>query len=250
MPSIVSKLLAWLGDHELTVLVGMTIVVVGAWVFIELAGEVLEGDTQGFDEWVVRALRDENDLANPLGPPWAEEVGRDITALGGYAVLTLVTVVVAGFLRLARMVGAMRFLLIAVVGGFILGMTLKSVFSRPRPSIVPHLSHVYTTSFPSGHSMMSAIVYLTLGTLLTAFVSERRLKVYILSVAVFVAGLVGLSRIYMGVHYPTDVLAGWTAGLVWSITCWLVARWLQRRGTIESQFPERSILFNKRDDTN
>ena len=128
----------------------------------------------------------------------------------------------------------MWLVLIAVVGGQVLSTTLKYFIDRPRPMIVPHLSQVYTTSFPSGHSMMSAVVYLTLGSLLGSS-SAARAQVLLLSVAMLLTFLVGVSRVYMGVHWPTDVLAGWTAGLVWAILCWLVARQLQRRGRSSSR---------------
>ncbi len=223
----------WLGRHEFMVLLAVLIIVAGTWGFIALADVVLEGRTQSFDESILRALRRPNSPAIPIGPDWMAEVGRDLTAVGGVAVLILATLAVAGFLLLDRKYAAMGFVLAAVASGLILSSLLKASFARPRPEVVPHLSQVYTSSFPSGHSMMSAIVYLTLGALLARMVVRRSLKVYCLAVAFILTGLVGCSRVYMGVHYPTDVLAGWTAGLVWATLCWLVARKLQHSGTIE-----------------
>jgi undecaprenyl-diphosphatase len=223
----------WIGRHELVVLVGALTVVAGSWAFIALADVVAEGRTEAFDEWALRSLRRADNPAMPIGPDWMAEVGRDMTALGGVAVLLLVTAAVAGFLCLDRKFAAMGFLIAAVGGGLVLSSLLKAAFDRPRPSVVPHLSMVYTTSFPSGHSMMSAVVYLTLGAVLARMVVRRRLKLYCLAIALLLTGLVGCSRVYMGVHYPTDVLAGWTAGLVWATLCWLLARALQRRGAIE-----------------
>lgn len=235
----VSKMIEWLGGHELTVLIGLFIVVTGTWGFIELADEVLEGETQAMDERILRALRtpDPNRAGQlePIGPEWVEEMGRDVTALGGYFVLTLVTFAVAGFLQLDRKFSAMWFVLGAVVSGFVVMMGLKSLIERPRPPLEFHVSHAATSSFPSGHSMMAAVVYLTLGTLLSTLVSQKRLKFYFLSIAVLLAALVGCSRVYMGVHYPTDVLAGWTGGLTWATLCWLIARALQRRGRIDQE---------------
>src|SRR3954470_7238136 len=134
---------------------------------------------------------------------------------------------------MVRKYHAMWLVLIASFGGLLLSTGLKSLVDRPRPQLVPHLSQVYTSSFPSGHSMMSAIVYLTLGSLLARLVPSRPVKVYCMFVAMGLTFLVGISRVYMGVHYPTDVLAGWTAGLVWALLVWLAARALQRRGTVE-----------------
>ncbi|MBM3856033.1 MAG: phosphatase PAP2 family protein, partial [Verrucomicrobia bacterium] len=119
------------------------------------------------------------------------------------------------------------------LSGLVLSTMLKYFFGRPRPDVVPHLSPAALASFPSGHSMLSAIVYLALGTLLARLVSEMRLKLYILGMALTLTFLVGASRIYAGVHYPSDVLAGWTAGLVWAVLCWLAARYLQERGSVE-----------------
>jgi undecaprenyl-diphosphatase len=205
----------------------------GSWAFIAIAGEVKEGDTKAFDMWALKSLRKADDPAEPIGPPWMAEVGRDLTALGGVAVLILFTLIVAGDLWLDGKHRAMWFLLLAIGGGLLVSQALKSFFDRPRPDLVPHLTEVYTASFPSGHAMLSAVVYLTLGAMLVPLVS-RRLKLYVLSVALLLTFLVGVSRVYMGVHYPTDVLAGWAAGLVWATLSQLVLRRLQRRGEAES----------------
>ncbi len=115
---------------------------------------------------------------------------------------------------------------------------LKQLFSRPRPDLVPHESFVYTASFPSGHSMMAAVTYLTLGALLARVQPRRQVKAYLLVLAALVTLLVGISRVYLGVHWPTDVLAGWAAGAIWALLSWLVARWLQRRGQVEPDADE------------
>jgi undecaprenyl-diphosphatase len=131
----------------------------------------------------------------------------------------------------------MWLLIAATLGGCTVSLLLKHAFDRPRPQLVPHLSIVHTSSFPSGHSMLAAAVYLTLGALLGQFVHERVLKAYFLIVAIALTVLVGLSRVYMGVHYPTDVLTGWTGGLAWALICWLIARFMQRRHIVEEAFP-------------
>lgn len=125
--------------------------------------------------------------------------------------------------------------MIAVAGGLLVSSALKSGFDRPRPDLVPHGAYVYTTSFPSGHAMMSAVTFLTLGSVLARSQRRRRLKVYLILLALMITLGVGVSRVYLGVHWPTDVLAGWTVGASWALLCWLTARWLQRRGAVENE---------------
>lgn len=223
----------WLGDREPAVLLGTLLAIAAAWAFIELADEVLEGSTHHIDAWAVRALREPDDPTQPIGPRWLQEMGRDATALGGIGWLVFFTFAVTGYLWLDGKRHMAAFLFLAASSGTGLAFGLKSFFGRPRPAVVPHLSHVASSSFPSAHSMVSAVVYITLGVLLATVVSRKRLKAYILCLALFLPLVVGLSRVYLGVHYPTDVLAGWMAGLTWALLCWLVARWLQRRGGVE-----------------
>lgn len=229
----VQAVLEWIGQHEFKILLLLLVLIGAGWAFVVVADRVAEGKTANFDEWAVQALRRADDPARPLGPAWLAEVGRDLTALGGIAFLSLLTATVAGFLWLRRMYGAMALVLAATISGLVASLVLKGAFHRPRPELVPHLSYVYTTSFPSGHAMLSATVFLTLGALLGRFFEDRVLKAYFLLVAGTLTVLVGASRVYLGVHYPTDVLAGWTAGLAWAIVCWLIARAMQHRGVVE-----------------
>ena len=187
-------------------------------------------------------MRNQNDLSDPLGPRWVEESFRDFTALGGIGVLTFVTCSVTGFLLLYRKYRMALFIAGAMTGGLIFSLVLKTTFDRPRPDLVPHGSYVLTTSFPSGHSMLSAVVYLTLGALLARVQPERRIKAYLILVSILLTLIVGVSRVYLGVHWPTDVLAGWTAGSVWALLCWLIARRLQQSGRMERTMNENEVL--------
>lgn len=223
--------------RELGTLVLLFLVFAGTWTFVAVAGEVSEGDTQALDRELILAMRSPDDVSDPIGPRWVEEIGRDFTALGGIGVLTLLTLAVVGYLYLDRKPRAAWFVVVAVGGGFLLSTLLKEVFNRPRPDLVPHGSFTYTASFPSGHSMLSAVTYLTLGALLARLQTRRVLKAYLLAIAALLTLLVGVSRVYLGVHWPTDVLAGWSAGAAWAILCWTVASILQRRGQVE-QVPE------------
>lgn len=223
--------LNWLGSHELGVLLAFAGITGGILGFILIATEVSGGETLSLDRKVLLSLR-RPDLT-PKGGEKVEEVMRDFTALGGTALLTLVTLSTAGFLILSGKKHMALFLFLAVAGGMLTSLALKDFYHRPRPDIVPHEDYVMTSSFPSGHSMLSALTYLTLGALLARSYTRKRLKAYFLSLAALLTGLVGFSRMYLGVHWPTDVLAGWTAGATWAILCWLGARWLQNRQQLE-----------------
>jgi undecaprenyl-diphosphatase len=215
--------------RELVTLALVAVVAGGVWAFLEVAEAVSEGEVRAFDSAVLLAMREPADPADPLGPRWVEEMGRDLTALGGVAVLTLVSGAAALFLWMARRPRAVALLLVAFAGGQALSLLLKRGYARPRPDLVPHESFVYTASFPSGHSMMSAVVYLTLGALLARVLPRRRMKLLVLACALGATALTGVSRVYVGVHWPTDVLAGWAIGASWAVGCWLVADLLDRR---------------------
>jgi undecaprenyl-diphosphatase len=223
-----------LARHELIPLILLVLIAGGIWLFAELAEEVGEGETEAVDRAILLALREPNDLSDPLGPAWLEESGRDFTALGSIGVLAMLTLAVSGFLALDGKRRAALLVLAAVAGGLLGSHLLKGAFERPRPDLVPHRAVVYTHSFPSGHSMLSASTSLTLGVLLARVQKRRRLKAFILILTAFLTLLVGFSRIYLGVHWPSDVLAGWTAGGVWAFLCWLVALRLQKQGAIEN----------------
>jgi undecaprenyl-diphosphatase len=138
---------------------------------------------------------------------------------------------------MTRRRGAALLVSASVGGGMIVSTLLKFGFERPRPDLVPHATQVYTASFPSGHAMLSAVVFLTLGALLARVHKPRRVKLFFLSLAVVLTMLVGCSRVYLGVHWPSDVLAGWCVGAAWAGLCWYAALLLQRKGKVESEAP-------------
>jgi len=193
-------------------------------VFGHLAAQVLEGDSFAFDREVMLAMRAPDDISRALGPPWMLGVARDITALGSHAVLVTMLCAVVGWLLLTRRYAAALLVLISVLGGMGISALVKLGIDRPRPDLVPHAVRVYSQSFPSGHAVLSAITYLTLAAMLCRTHRERRLRVHFMTIAIVVTFLVGVSRIYLGVHYPTDVLAGWCIGAAWALACWLIAR--------------------------
>lgn len=219
-----------------TVLAAFT-AAISLYAFIEIADDVSEGDTVAFDTKILLAFRSASDVSDPLGPPWLESVMRDFTALGGIAVLTTVTMLVIGFLLLTGKRRSAWMVTFSVLGGIALSNLLKWGFGRPRPDLVPHAAMVYTQSFPSGHAMLSAVVYLTLGVLLARTEADTRVKLYLLASAAILTLIVGISRIYLGVHWPTDVLAGWAVGAGWALLCWLAMVWLQGRGKVEAATP-------------
>ena len=212
--------------HELNwLLVGLGVCVC-LFAFVALAGEVAEGDTQAFDVKVVEGLRNPTDPSHSRGPLWLQYALADVTALGGPTVLGLVITIVAGFLLLQTRYRTALFVLTTMLSGELLSYMLKHTFNRARPSVIPNL-RIMSPSFPSGHAMESAIVYLTLGAILMRVADSRVTKVYCLGIATLLTTLVGISRVYLGVHYPTDVIGGWIVGFIWASLCWLAAQRLE-----------------------
>lgn len=196
-------------------------------VFFKLADGILEGEAFKFDEAILLAFRSANP-EDPIGPAWFEGLMLDLTALGGYAVLSLFCAIAVGYLLIQGLRASAALVVISGLGGTALNNLLKWGFDRPRPDVVAHLTEVSTLSFPSGHAMLSAIIYLTLGALLARSQKSRRLKVYILSVSILLTMLVGSTRVYLGVHWPTDILAGWCLGGAWAMLCLFTVRRLAR----------------------
>jgi len=215
---------------EFSVLLAGIIVAGGLWGFVELTEVARDTATHAFDTEILLFFREAGRPDDPIGPLWLEEAVRDVTGLGSMIVLVMVTAVAIFYLLLVGLWRSALLVFVAVGGGQILSSLLKLGIDRPRPDLVPHLAEVQTLSFPSGHAMMAAVTYLTLGTMLAGIVPGRATKIYVLGVAVLVTLMVGVSRLYLGVHWPSDVLAGWCAGFAWAMLCWLVARRLLRRG--------------------
>jgi undecaprenyl-diphosphatase len=192
---------------------------------------VFEGETLHFDKQILLALRNPANPTVPIGPPWLASAALDITAVGSATVLGLVVLSVAGFLILQGMWRTGLFVVLATSGGWFINGALKQLFQRPRPDIVSHMRDVMSTSFPSGHALTSAVVYLTLGALSMRIAHRRITKFYCMGMAMLTTVLVGVSRVYLGVHYPTDVVAGWLIGLSWALLCWMVERSFERRAS-------------------
>ena len=219
------------------VLAALLAAAAGLWVFIALGDEIGDGDLHTLDRAILLALRNPADPADPLGPRWFEEFMRDLTALGGHGVLGLMLLAATSFLFLAGMRRTGASVLAACLSGALLSALLKDFFARPRPDLVPHAAYVLTPSFPSGHAFLSALVYLTLATLVARQLKRRRLRLHVMAVAVLLTMLVGTSRVYLGVHWPSDVLAGWAIGATWALGWWGIAQALQPRRETPSAAP-------------
>ncbi len=195
-----------------------------------IARQVAKGKVPALDQRIAVALRDPDNPLRPIGPPWLQEAARDVTSLGSIIVVVIATAAVVGFLFLIGKARVAWVMLLAVAGGIGLNNLLKLVFARRRPEGVIPAARVFTTSFPSGHATLSAIAYLTIGTLLSRAFPSATLGLYFMVLAVLITALVGCSRVYLGVHHPTDVLAGWCIGAAWAVFCWVLMAWLQARG--------------------
>jgi undecaprenyl-diphosphatase len=198
--------------------------------FEEVVDDALEGDTHEIDTKIITMLRNPNDLSDPIGPFWLQEMIRDFTALGGIGVLTFITLATVIYLFVIKKYMRGVFLLAAISTGTMLSNFLKAEFERPRPDFVPHYeTYVSSASLPSGHSMMAALVYLTLGALLAEIQPTKRLRIFFIVVPALLVIMVGFSRIYLGVHWPSDVVAGWIMGCAWALLFWMIERYLFTR---------------------
>lgn len=215
------KALSRHGDFLTLVLL---VVVCGAlWGFIEIADRLRDGEWHAIDMRLLQLLRDPENPANPIGPRWVEELVRDASALGGFLVLTLLTVGAVVTLWMEKHHAAAVWLTTAMLGAVGMSSLFKHFFARERPAIITADLLPTSFSFPSGHAFLSAAAYLTIGALLTRVLPKKRTRSFVLAMALLLTLLTGFSRVYLGVHYPSDVLAGWTLGLSWAALCWLVA---------------------------
>ncbi|HYC67150.1 phosphatase PAP2 family protein [Brevundimonas sp.] len=221
---------------EIAAVSALFIVALGVMTFVELADDMTEADGRAFDQGVLEAMRP-HAIADPWGPGWLETAAMDLTALGGTAVLSLFAVIVTGFLILQRKRLSGLLLALGLIGGVALSEGLKALFGRDRPPEALRAVETMSASFPSGHSLLSAVFYLSIGVMLTRAFPQKRLKAYVIAVAVLLTLLVGLTRVYLAAHWATDVLAGWSVGAAWAMALWLIAYGLQRRQTARPQAP-------------
>jgi undecaprenyl-diphosphatase len=194
--------------------------------FAKILSELLEGDLADVDRAILQLFRAPGNPSEPLGPVWLPAMARDITSLGGIAILSLVTIASLGYLALTRQWSFALMVMVSVLGGTAISSAVKLLIQRARPNFSPEVVHLHDYSFPSGHSFLSAVTYLTLGILLARVQPRLEMKIYLLSISMIITILVGLSLLYLGVHWPTDVLAGWCAGAAWALLCWSAAEWL------------------------
>lgn len=194
------------------VLAGVLMALVGTACFAAVAQWVRAGDSLRFDVAVL-------EFFGRHRIPWLEATLVEITVLGTGTTVFMVAGVAALFLSLTRHRYSGALLLASTIGGLLLNAVLKLGFDRPRPQVFTWATHVASTSFPSGHAMSAAIVYGTLAYLAARLQSSRIARAMTLSAAALLIALIGLSRMYLGVHYPSDVLAGIVVGLAWAGFC-------------------------------
>lgn len=221
---MLGALLKFIRRFEARVLIGLILAAGALWAFLNIGGEMAEGETQAIDNRIILALREPGDVHNPIGSRGVEEAVRDVTALGGTMLVTVITVVAVLAFAFHR-----KYRHAAVMGGAVLlawasSATTKAFYARPRPDLVPHEVAVYSGSFPSGHSTLSAACYLTIAMLVASLETRRRTKALAYGLAGAILIGVGFSRVYLGVHFPSDVLAGWVLGATWALVGWVVLR--------------------------
>lgn len=215
--------------EELGAVVALGVVWGGIASFIEIADDMAEADGQAFDQRVLDIVRPGPDPADPWGPHWLETAMLDITSLGGLSVLILFALVATGFLLFQKKPWSALMLAVSLGGGLLLSEVMKGVFERDRPPELFRAVETINASFPSGHALLSTVFYLTLGVMLERAFARRRLKIYVVTVAILIALLVGISRVYLAAHWASDVMGGWALGAAWAMICWLIAYVVQRQ---------------------
>jgi undecaprenyl-diphosphatase len=223
--------LDWLRARDLRLMATLVAIGVLALIFLRIGNEVSAGATDRIDRAILLAFR--NSPSDPIGSPVIEAAVMHISALGSGAVTTLVVIIATLFFALAGRWRYAIFMVACAAGTAICMSLLKGLYERPRPTVVTQLDPPGGLSFPSGHSMISAALYVTLGVLIARALPTRRLRVFAVATGAFLTMIIGLSRLYLGVHYPTDVLAGWTAGGAWALLCGVVINVLGRRGVAD-----------------
>lgn len=216
---------------------GFAVSIVGTLVFAELAEHVTSGSTQGFDESALVWLAAHRS-------PLADSVMLELTALGTASVVLMVASVAAIFLALNRHKYSALLLGAATAGGLALNMVLKIGFHRPRPEVVVWGTQVFSSSFPSGHAMSAAIVYSTVAYLAARLQKNIWSKILTMLAATILVVLICISRLYLGVHYPSDVAAGVFIGLAWAGFCMATLEAIQRfsrRGDTEVRQHEAPV---------
>ncbi|HYR24472.1 MAG TPA: phosphatase PAP2 family protein [Aquabacterium sp.] len=216
----------WRRNFELRLLWPLGLAAAALWGFLGIADEMMEGEVHAADAWILALCRTGGAQGGPWGPLWLPDVMRDITALGSPTVLILTVTAIWGYLAMARQWRMAWLAAGSCLGGWATSIALKQMFMRSRPDVSFHGTLADGYSFPSGHAMMSAVVFLTLATLVARLAPRTRLRVYAIGVAALVSGLVGLSRVYLGVHWASDVAAGWAAGVAWALLVWALAHLL------------------------
>lgn len=184
-------------------------------IFAVLAVLVVSGRSAGVDDLGLLAFRRPPGL-ELRGPEWLAEAACDMTALGGVLLRHLFAVCALGVLAMLHLRREAVVLFVTITGGWALDLLLKQGFARPRPDVVPHLVAADGSSFPSGHSFNAAVVYVSIGLVFAAMSLRSPVRRTIIGATIVVSLLAGISRVMLGVHYPSDVMAGWMGGAGWT----------------------------------
>lgn len=208
---------------ELSALILITVVVGAAWGAVEIADLPREGASRSLDEVMLSVFRSSSDRTNPVGSRGIEDISRNISSMGSNAVLVFVSIIVVSYLLAQGRKKASWLVVASIVGSLGISFVLKLLFDRPRPDLSVESVHVTTSSFPSGHAMVSMAVYTLFAALLARLDSRRWVKIFFLASAVLINLVIGITRLHLGTHWPTDLLAGWTIGAAWTTLCWLTA---------------------------